>query len=128
VSRTVREELIGVRLAVNRYFTEEDREPRRLDYPKQSAHTKMAAMGTVSLPPTPEDPELDCIGAFVHGRLTKIKKDILRSSVPAMDPRTVHLKSRSFGISVGSYNRKVDRILMELKGYMSAFDDMRKAA
>ncbi len=124
MARTVREELIGVRLAVDRYFMEQEKEPNKLGYPTHSAEQGLAVKSTA---PTPEDPELDRIGWFIF-RLTKVKRDILKSSVQSLDQRTAYLKARGFGISLGSYNRKIDGMLRELKGHMLEFYEMRKAA
>src|SRR5690349_14034250 len=128
MARTVGEELYWVRREVDRYFIELHREFQRLGYPREAAFAKHASRGTVSLPPTAEaDPMMDCVGRWYFTR-SDIERYVLSSSVRACDGRTAYLRARAVGINEKRYSRILEKLLRELKGYLSAFKEIGKAA
>jgi len=127
MARTVGEELYWVRREVDRYFISWNQEFERLGYPKEAAFAKNCARGTVSLPPTPDDPMMERVGLWIS-KLCNVKRYILASSVRACDGRTIYLRARSIGISDKRYSRDLEKMLRELKGYLTAFIEITEKA
>jgi hypothetical protein len=84
------------------YFKAQGAEARRLGFPTMAAFAKSIARGTVSLAPTPDDPQLEFVGRFMW--------------------RLPH-KAVKLRIKVRQFYAIRDKVLWSLRGYLMASGD-----
>ena len=82
-----------------------------------ASFAKDIARGTVSLAPTPEDPEIDMVGRFLWSRL-EIERRVVFSHYDAEEGYTCEVKARRLGMTRRRYNRVLERVLLPLGGFL----------
>ena len=112
---TQKAELLIADAGMNRFIREQY--SSNLGYPKMAAFARNVSRGTVSLPPTLEDPFMECVGAFYHS-LRPIERRILVERYMIRDKVKACVKRLS--MSVGSFYRKVTKLLWRCYDWMRA--------
>ncbi len=116
MARSVGIELYYPDLMARRYVQYQLAEAKRLEIPGVTSFAKNIANGTLAPAPTPDDPALDIVGAFMW-ELTPIKRRLMFSAYTPGE--TPYMKARAIGISVNSFNAKKREILFQLKGRLT---------
>ena len=120
MARPVRAELRYADTEAQRYVKAMLRESKLLDYPTMAAFAKDIAKGTVSLAPTPEDPQLEWVGAFIWSR-SEIQRKVILSAYDYS--YTAHVRAHRLGMTERRYGRIKEIVLTGLSGYLRGKED-----
>jgi len=121
VSRPIQPELYMAGLQASRYVQSQWAEARRLGYPRLAAFAKEVSRGTVTLPPTPEDPALEQVGRFYWRLCKDIERSVLDKAY-GDGGGTPYQHAKSLGMSLRRFHRVRERILLRLDGFLRALD------
>lgn len=114
MARPVRPELLGADYELGR-FIRYQHDAVRLGYPKCSAFAKDIARGAVGTAPTPQDPVMDVVGAF-YWQLKEIRRRVAADRY--IGEGTAKERARRLSMSVRQREIVIERILIELKGWL----------
>lgn len=118
MGRPVCPELVAPDQEARNYFKAQNAEARRLGFPTMAAFAKSIARGTVSLAPTPDDPQLEFVGRFMW-RLPPEWFAVI-SACYDDSGETVPYKALKLRIKVRDYYAIRDKVLWSLRGYLMA--------
>jgi hypothetical protein len=126
MARKVREELRQADVELRRFILYQYNESRRLGYPRLSTFARDIARGDIgTAPPTQEDPMMESMGEFYWG-LLQIDRRILAEKY--LETGTLYERARRCGITTNRYQIKVEKILIECKGWIRRADARMKMA
>ena len=86
-----------------------------LGYPSAAAFARDIARGTVSLPPTPQDPLMDQVGVFYHG-LKQIERRVISEYYG--NRGSFRRCARVIGVSVGRFFRFLNKLLWRCYSFL----------
>ena len=89
-----------------------------LGYPTVASFARIIGRGCISLPPTPEDPVLDCVGGFFHG-LRPIEKRAI-TDYYAKPNKNIRICAKRIGISKNRFHRMLRRVLWGCRDWLVA--------
>lgn len=118
MGRPVRPELMGADHEARRYVMHILAEAARLNYPSKSAFAKEIARGSLSLPPTPDDPVMDQVGRYMIEAANEITRRAIMAHYGEDYPKPI--KVRRLGMTINRFDRTIERFLMGLSGYLLA--------
>jgi hypothetical protein len=121
LARPVREELRYADNEARRYVYAMLKEAKVLSYPTMAAFAKDIARGTVSLAPTPEDPQLEWVGRFIWSR-KEIERKVILSAYDS--EYTVYVRAHRLGMSPRRYDRVKECVLLGLSGYLRGKEEV----
>lgn len=78
-----------------------------LGYPRMATFARDIARGTVSLPPTPDDPLLDCVGAF-YFQLKQIERRVISEHYSARE--SMRRCAKRIGMTVSRFSRILKKL------------------
>lgn len=108
-----------IRLAdgeLRRFILYQHQDAARHSYPTQAAFAKDIARGTISTPPTPDDPVMDAVGRF-YWSILEIER---RAAAERYMRDPEHIRARRLGQTVHQFRRMQDRVLLKLAGFLMA--------
>ncbi len=118
MGRPVCSELIAPDQEARNYFKAQGAEARRLGFPTMAAFANAIARGTVSLAPTPDDPQLEFVGKFML-RLPPEWFQVIAACYDGSG-ETVPYKALKLRIKVRQFYAIRDKVLWSLRGYLLA--------
>lgn len=121
MGRPVCPELVAPDQEARNYFKSQGAEARRLGYPTMAAFAKSIARGTVSLAPTPDDPQLEFVGRFMW----RLPPEWFQVIAACYDDsgETVPYKALKLRMKVRDFYSVRDKVLWSLRGYLMAAGD-----
>lgn len=112
----IRLRLVRARAAAKRFFAFQEAEAKRLGYPSMAAFAKDIARGTVSLAPTPEDPEHEAVGDWFW-KLTEVNRWALIFQFCRIDGRSPErLAKERFNWGRDKFKERIEKLLRDLSG------------
>lgn len=112
MARPLSDELHFPSYALGRYLRMQLAEAAKLSYPTMSSFAREISRGTVSVPPTIEDPLMEATGEFYHRRLTDIDRQVLM----------IHFGGQSLNLRMGKrrFQERVHHALKRCGDWLAA--------
>jgi hypothetical protein len=118
MGRPVCPELVAPEREAKNYIREQEKHAKRHGFPTMAAFANAIAKGTVSLAPTPEDPQLEFVGKFMW-RLPHLWFLVISSCYDSTG-ETVPFKALKLRIKEREYKDIRQKVLWSLRGYLMA--------
>ncbi len=118
MGRPVCPELVAPEREARNYVRSQERHAKSLGFPTMASFANAIAKGTVSLAPTPEDPQLEFVGKFMW-RLPRLWFLVISSHYDSSG-ETLPYKAVKLRIKESEFKDIKEKVLWSLRGYLMA--------